>query len=134
MLNRYSAFVLLLVLQSTAASAQCWESSCLKSARAAHSEAATQYSTCVGNQARVYCESQPGNEAQYSTCVGNQARVGNQAKSCNDEYSILQFAKRELETAISQYESSREESCPRMADPLFSARFRPPPVNEAPCI
>jgi len=112
MLNRYSAFVLLLVLQSTAASAQCWESSCLKSARAAHSEAAT----------------------QYSTCVGNPARVGNQAKSCNDEYSILQFAKRELETAISQYESSREESCPRMADPLFSARFRPPPVNEAPCI
>jgi hypothetical protein len=119
MLNRYSAFVLLLVLQSTAVSAQCWESSGLKSARAAHSEAATQYSTCVGNQARVYCESQPGNEGQYSTCVGNQARVGNQA--CKDEDAILQFAKRELETAISQYESSREESCvqPDGRPPLF---------------
>ena len=119
MLNRYSAFVLLLVLQSTAASAQCWESSGLKSARAAHSEAATQYSACVGNQASVYCESQPGNERQYSTCVG---RVGNQARVyCKDEYSILQSAKRELETAISQYESAREESCvqPDGRPPLF---------------
>ena len=100
MLNRYSAFVLLLVLQSTAASAQCWESSGLKSARAAHSEAATQYSTCVGNQARVE----------------NQAR-----EYCKDENSILQSAKRELETAISQYESSREESCvqPDGRPPLF---------------
>ena len=98
MLNRYSAFVLLLVLQSTAASAQCWESSGLKSARAAHSEAATQYSICVGNQASVYCESQPGNEARYSACVGNEARVGNQAgEYCKDEYSMWQSAQRELE-------------------------------------
>jgi hypothetical protein len=122
MLNRYSAFVLLLVLQSTAASAQCWESSGLKSARAAHSEAATQYSTCVGNQASVYCESQPGSEAQYSTCVGNQVSVGKQAREyCKDEYSILQSAKRELETAIAQYESAREESCvqPDGRPPLF---------------
>ena len=121
MLNRYSAFVLLLVLQSTAASAQCWESSGLKSARAAHSEAATQYSACVGNQASVYCESQPGNERQYYTCVGDQARVGNQARECKDEYSILQSAKRELDAAISQYESAREESClqPDGRPPLF---------------
>src|SRR5262245_10162418 len=91
MLNRNSAFVLLFVLQSSAASAQCWESSGLKSARAAHSEAATQYSTCIGNQARVYCDSQPGNETQYSTCVGNQARERNQAREyCKDEYSIFQ--------------------------------------------
>jgi hypothetical protein len=111
---------LLLMLQSTAASAQCWESSGLKSARAAHSEAATQYSACVENQARVYCNSQPGNEAQYSSCVGNQARAGNQAY-CRDEDLILQSAKRELETAISQYENSREESCvqPDGRPPLF---------------
>jgi hypothetical protein len=94
----------------------------LKSARAAHSEAATHYSTCVGNQARVYRESQPGNEAQNSTCVGNQTRVGNQAREyCKDEYSILQSAQRELEAAIAQYESSREESCvqPDGRPPLF---------------
>ena len=122
MLNRYSAFVLLLVLQSTAATAQCWESSGLKSARAAHSEAATQYSICGGNQASVYCESQPGNEARYSACVGNEARVGNQAREyCKDEYLILQYAKRGLEAAISQYESTREESCvqPDGRPPLF---------------
>ena len=105
MLNRYSAFVLLLVLQSTAASAQCWESSGLKSARAAHSEAATQYSTCVENQARM----------------GNQAR-----EYCKDDYSLLQSAKRELETAISEYESSREDSCLREDGTV--PLFRPTPV------
>ena len=123
MLNRYSAFVLLLVLQSTAASAQCWESSSLKSARAAHSEAATQYSACMENQARVYCDSQAGNEAQYSSCVGNQARVGNQVREyCKDEFSILQSEKQNLKTAISEYESSAEEtSCvqPDGRPPLF---------------
>ena len=122
MLNRYSAFILLLALQSTAAGAQCWESHSLKSARAAHSEAAIQYSGCVGNQANVYCESQPGNETQYSTCVQNQARVGNQVRVyCKDEYSILQSAKRELEAATSQYESTREESCLQLdgRPPLF---------------
>jgi hypothetical protein len=70
----------------------------------------------------VYCESQPGNEAQYSTCVRNQARAGNQAReSCKDEYLILQYANRELDAAISQYESAREESCvqPDGRPPLF---------------
>jgi hypothetical protein len=122
MLTRYSAFVLLLVLQSTAASAQCWESYSLKSARTAYSEAATQYSSCVGNQASVSCESKPGNETQYSTCVGNQARVGNQTSEyCKDEYSVLQSADRELKAAISQYENTREESCvqPDGRPPLF---------------
>jgi hypothetical protein len=100
MLTRYSAFVLLLVLQSTAASAQCWESYSLKSARAAHSEA----------------------EKQYSTCVGNQARVENQTPEyCKDEYSVLQAADRELKAAITQYENTREESClqPDGRVPLF---------------
>src|SRR5262245_25441015 len=99
-----------------------WESGGLKSARAAHSEATIQYSNCVGNQVRVYCESQPGNETQNSACVGNQTRVGNQAREyCKDEYSILQSAKRESEAANSQYESSREESCVHLdgRPPLF---------------
>jgi len=124
MLNRYSAFVLFLVLQSTAASAQCWESSGLKSARAAYSEAATQYSNCAQNQASVYCDSQPGNERQYSSCVGNQARVGNQVREyCKDEYSIFQSARRELDAAISQYKSTQEESCvqPDGRPPLFQS-------------
>jgi hypothetical protein len=123
MLYRNSTFVLLFVLQSAAASAQCWESSGLKSARAAHSEAATQYSTCVENQARVYCDSQPGNETQYSNCVVNQVRAGNQARDyCKDEFSILQAEKQNLKTAISEYESSAEEtSCvqPDGRAPLF---------------
>jgi hypothetical protein len=122
MLNRYSALVLLLAVQSTAASAQCWESSGLKSAKAAHAEAATQYSACVSNQASEYCESKPGNETQYSTCVGNQMRVGTQARNyCQDEYSILQSAQRELKAAISQYEKSLEESCLQLdgRPPLF---------------
>jgi hypothetical protein len=111
MLNRYSAFVLLLVLQPTAASAQCWESSGLKSARAAHSEAATQYSTCLEDQARGE----------------SQARVENQASGyCKDAYSKLQSAKHDLETAISQYESSREDSCLREDGTV--PLFRPTPV------
>ena len=121
MLNKYSAFVLLLVLQSTATSAQCWESSGLKSARAAYSEAARQYSACVENQASVYCDSQPGNETQYSSCVENQGR--NQTRvHCKDEYSILQSETQNLKTAISEYESSAEEtSCvqPDGRAPLF---------------
>ena len=124
MLNRYFAFVLFLVLQSTAASAQCWESSGLKSARTAYSEAATQYSNCAQNQASVYCDSQPGNERQYSSCVGNQARVGNQVREyCKDEYSTFQSAQRELEAAISQYKSTQEESCvqPDGRPPLFQS-------------
>ena len=114
MLKRYSAFVLLLVLQSTAASAQCWDSYSLKSARSANSKAATEYSTCLEDQAREARGEIP-------------ARVENQAsEGCKDEDSKLQSAKHDLETAISEYESSRQDSClqPDGRVPLF----RPTPV------
>ena len=103
MLKRYSAFVLLSVLLATAASAQdeckeageqllsAWQQ--LQSARSANSEAATEYSTCVQDQGREYCQ---------------------------DEYSKLQSAQDELKTAVSGYESDRgstiESGCVEPSD------------------
>jgi hypothetical protein len=126
MLKRYSALVLLLVLQSTAASAQCWDSSSLKSARSANSKAATEYSTCLEDQARVENQVRVQSQARGE----NAARGENQASQyCKDEYSNLQSAKHDLETAPSQNTRVRARTVvsSRMAVFPFSARLRSPP-------
>jgi hypothetical protein len=128
MLKRYSALVLLLVLQSTAASAQCWDSSSLKSARSANSKAATEYSTCLEDQARVENQVRVQSQARGE----NAARGENQASQyCKDEYSNLQSAKHDLETAPSQNTRVRARTVvsSRMAVFPFSARLRSPPVG-----
>jgi hypothetical protein len=129
MLKKYSTFVLLSVPLATAASAQeCrdvgqqlesahhqWQS-----AQSANSEAAREYSACVEHQARGHCNSGPSNEAEYSACVENQARVENQAhERCKGEYSKLQFAKDNLETAVSEYESWRQNDCVQQPGGFF---------------
>jgi hypothetical protein len=129
MLKRYSAFVLLSVLLAMAASAQeCknvgqqlgsayhqWQS-----AQSANSEAAREYSACVEHQARGDCNSEPSNESKYSACVENQARLENQAhEHCKGEYSKLQFAKDNLEAAVSEYESWRQNDCVQQPGGFF---------------
>jgi hypothetical protein len=135
MLKKYFAFVLLSVLQATAASAQCrdvgqqlesayhqWQS-----AQSANSEAAREYSACVENQARGHCNAEPSNEAQYSACIENQARVENQARAhCNDEYSKLQSAKHDLEATVSEYESWRQNDCVQQPGGFFG---KTPPLG-----
>ncbi len=88
MLKRYSAFVLLSVLLATAANAQCRGvgeqlqsgRQQVQSARAANSEAAAAYSTCVTNWG---------------------------SERCTDEYSKLQSSEDDLKTTISGYENDR---------------------------
>lgn len=102
MLKRYSAFVLLSVLLATAASAReceeageqlqsAWQQ--LQSARLGSSEAATEYSTCVQDQGREYCQ---------------------------DKDTKLQSAQDDLKTAVSEYESGRgsaiEGGCVEQSD------------------
>lgn len=134
-LKRYTAFVFLLVPLSTAASAQCsnvgqsltsayhqWHS-----AQSANAEAEKEYSACVENQARGHCDSEPLNEAQYSACVQNQAHVESQSREhCKGEYSKLQSAKDNLDAAISEYESWRQNDCVQQPGGFFG---RTPPLG-----
>jgi hypothetical protein len=130
----YSAFVLLSALLATAASAQCSDVGQrltsalqqLQSAQSADSEAATEYSSCVENQAREHCNSEPSNEAQYSSCVENQARVENQVREhCKDEYSKLQSAQHGLESAVSEYENWRQNGCVQQQSRRPFGKIRP---------
>lgn len=128
-LKKYSTFVLFSVVLATAASAQeCrdvgqqveiahrqWQS-----AQSANSEAAGEYFACVEHEARGHCNSEPSNEAKYSACVENQARVENQAhERCKSEYSKLQSAKDNLEAAVSEYESWRQNDCVQQPGGFF---------------
>ena len=92
MMFKYSAFVLLSMLLGAAASArECteegdqlqssWQQ--LQSARFANSEAANEFSTCVQDQGREYCQ---------------------------DKYSKLQSAQDDLKAAVSGYESDRSSA------------------------
>jgi hypothetical protein len=104
MLKIYSAFVLLSVLLTTAASArhecmketeeqQQFAEQQLQSARVDSSEAATEYSTCAKDQGREYCE---------------------------DEFSKLQSARDALKTADSEYKKARsqyESGCVEQPEP-----------------
>jgi hypothetical protein len=45
-------------------------------------------------------------EKEYSSCMESQVR-----EQCKDNYSKIQSAKRELEAAISEYESWRQNDC-----------------------
>ncbi len=113
--KRCSALVLLSVLLATAASAQTYPNCNAigqqlasaygqwQSALSANSEAATEYSTCVQNQARP--ESQQARE------------------QCKDKYSKLQSAKQDLEAAILEYESWRQNECVQQPDTF--GRIRP---------
>ena len=103
MLKRYFAYVLFSVLLAAAAHAQdectevgeqlqsVWQK--LQSVRSANSEAATEYSTCVQDQGREYCQ---------------------------DEDTKLQSAQDDLKTAVSEYESGRgsaiEGGCVEQSD------------------
>ncbi len=88
MLKTYPAAVLLSVLLATEADAQCRGAGEqlqsgrqeVQSARAANSEAAAEYSTCVANWG---------------------------SERCKDEYSKLQTSEDDLKTAIAGYETAR---------------------------
>jgi hypothetical protein len=139
MLKRCSATVLLSVLLATAANAQCagvgqqlasayrqWQST-----QSSNSQAEKEYSTCMKSQAQEHCNSQPGNQAQYAACVEDQARAANQARSqnqppehCKDEYSKLQSAQHDLETAVSEYEGWRGNDCVQQSGGYFGRTQR----------
>ena len=106
MIKRYSAFVLLSVLLATTASAQDCSAVAqqlqsgrqeIQSAQDANSVAATEYSSCAQKRGR---------------------------ESCKDEYSKLESAQRNLETAISVYESNRQSECVQQPGVPFG-RARP---------
>jgi chromosome segregation ATPase len=127
-LRRFFALVLLAAPLSTAASAQCsdvgqqlesayhqWQS-----AQSANSEAEKEYSACTKSQAQSRCNSKPSNEAEYSACVENQGRLEDQAhQHCNDEYSKMQSAKKNLEAAVSDYEDWRQNDCVQQPGGFF---------------
>jgi hypothetical protein len=137
MLRTWSAVILFSVLLMTASSAQnCgavgqqlastyreWQA-----ALAANSEAATAYSACAENQAREHCHSETADKSQYSECLENQARPESQQarEHCQNTYSNLQFAKHNLQAAVSEYESWRQDSCVQQPGPAFG---RIPPLG-----
>jgi hypothetical protein len=139
MLKRCSALVLLSVLLATAASAQL---SCevgvgqqlastyrqWQSALSAYSEVQTEYSSCAASQPREQCKDKYSKlarvakfseaEKEYSSCVESQVR-----ERCKDQYSKFRSAKQDLEAAISEYESWRQNDC--VQQPGVFGRARP---------
>jgi hypothetical protein len=139
MFKRCSAVILLSVLLATAASAQL---SCERgvgqqlasayrqwqSALSANSEAEKGYSSCAESQPRKQCKDKYSElarsakfsqaEKEYSSCVESQVR-----EQCKYEYSKFQSAKQDLEAAISEYESWRQNDC--VQQPGVFGRTRP---------
>ena len=136
MLKRCSAVVLLSMLLATAARAQL---SCeqavgqplasayrqWQSALSAYSGTKNEYSSCAESQPRKQCEDKYSKlarvakfseaEKAYSSCVEDQAR-----EQCKDQHSKFQSAKQDLEAAISEYESWRQNDCVQQPGvPLF---------------
>jgi hypothetical protein len=140
MLKRCSALVLLSVLLATAASAQL---SCevgvgqqlastyrqWQSALSAYSEVQTEYSSCAASRPREQCKDKYSKlarvakfseaEKEYSSCVESQVR-----ERCKGQYSKLQSAKQNLEAAISEYESWRQNDCVQQPGTVVG-RMRP---------
>ena len=140
MLKRCSGVVLLSVLLATAASAQLacergvgqqlastyrqWQS-----ALSAYSEVQTEYSSCAASQPREQCKDKYSKlarvakfseaEKEYSSCVESQVR-----ERCKGQYSKLQSAKQNLEAAISEYESWRQNDCVQQPGTVVG-RMRP---------
>ena len=126
--TRSFILVLLSVLLSTAAKAQCsdigqqldaayhqWQS-----AQSANSDAEKEYSACVKGQAKERCDSEPLNEAGYSACLESRGRAEAQTREhCKDEYSKMQSAKDNLEAAISEYEDLRQNDCVQQPGGFF---------------
>ncbi len=128
MLKRCSAVVLLSVLLATAASAgiivpcsgvgqqlasayRQWQS-----ALSAYSDAKEGYSSCAESQPLKQCKDKYSElarvakfseaEKEYSSCVENQVR-----EQCKDEHLKFQSVRQDLEAAISEYESWRQNDC-----------------------
>jgi hypothetical protein len=141
MLKRCSAVGLLSVLLTTAASAQIivpcsgvgqqlasayqqWQS-----ALSAYSETEKEYSSCAESQPRDECKDKYSElarsakfseaEKEYSSCVESQAR-----EQCKGKYSQIQSAKQVLESAVSEYESWRQNDCVQQPGTAFG-RIRP---------
>ena len=141
MLKRCSVVVLLSVLLATAASAQiigsCWDVGRglastyqqWQSALSAYSEIKNEYSSCVESQPRKQCKDKYSElarvakfseaEKEYSSCMESQAR-----DRCKNDYSKIQSAKQALESAISEYESWRQNDCVQQPGTAFG-KIRP---------
>jgi hypothetical protein len=138
MLKRFSAVVLFSVLLATAASAQI-DGPCggvgqqlgsayqqWQSALSAYSNAQEDYSSCVESQPRKQCENKYSElarvakfseaEKEYSNCMESQAR-----DNCKNRYSTIQSAKQDLESAISEYESWRQNDCVQQPGTAFGS-------------
>ena len=97
--------------QQLAATYRQWQS-----ALSAYSGTKNEYSSCAESQPRKQCEDKysklarvakfPEAEKEYSSCVDSQVR-----EQCKNEYSKFRSAKQDLESAISEYESWRQNDC-----------------------
>ena len=111
--KRRSALVLLSVSLATAASAQTYPN-----CNAVGQQLASAYGQW---QSALSANSEASTE--YSTCVQNQARPESALEQCKNKYSKLQSAKQDLEVAISEYESWRQNDCVQPPDTF--GRIRP---------
>ncbi len=93
MLERYSAFVLLLSLLATAASAQ-------DGCKEAGMQLQSSWQQLQSAQSDISAA-----EIEYSTCVQDQGR-----ENCEGMYSKLKYARDALKTAVSEYESDRNST------------------------